>query len=128
MKYWCLRHDAIVSSVDRNCMLNLTVGYCQAYRSTGWASAFETLGKWTNIREENPNVNVKICVILLHSDDRRLCEVLALSYAQKLENKEAIMRREADTKESRLAQKRQEKAEKKLQRKRDELQKEKEKR
>ena len=85
-------------------------------------------GKWTNIREENPNVNVKICVILLHSDDRRLCEVLALSYAQKLENKEAIMRREADTKESRLAQKRQEKAEKKLQRKRDELQKEKEKR
>ena len=43
MKYWCLRHDAIVSSVDRNCMLNLTVGYCQAYRSTGWASAFETL-------------------------------------------------------------------------------------
>ena len=85
-------------------------------------------GKWTNIREENPNVNVKICVILLHSDDRRLCEVLALSYAQKLENKEVIMRREADTKESRLAQKRQEKAEKKLQRKRDELQKEKEKR
>ena len=85
-------------------------------------------GKWTNIREENPNVNVKICVILLHSDDRRLCEVLAFSYAQKLENKEAIMRREADTKESRLAQKRQEKAEKKLQRKRDELQKEKEKR
>ena len=71
-------------------------------------------GKWTNIREENPNVNVKICVILLHSDDRRLCEVLALSYAQKLENKEAIMRREADTKESRLAQKRQEKAEKKV--------------
>ena len=85
-------------------------------------------GKWTNIREENPNVNVKICVILLHSDDRRLCEVLALSYAQKLENKEVIMRREADTKESRLAQKKQEKAEKKLQRKRDELQKEKEKR
>ena len=85
-------------------------------------------GKWTNIREENPNVTVKICVILLHSDDRRLCEVLALSYAQKLENKEVIMRREADTKESRLAQKRQEKAEKKLQRKRDELQKEKEKR
>ena len=85
-------------------------------------------GKWTNIREENPNVNVKICVILLHSDDRRLCEVLALSYAQKLENKEVIMRRDADTKESRLAQKRQEKAEKKLQRKRDELQKEKEKR
>ena len=85
-------------------------------------------GKWTNIREENPNVNVKICVILLHSDDRRLCEVLALSYAQKLENKEVIMRRDADTKESRLAQKRQEKAEKRLQRKRDELQKEKEKR
>ena len=85
-------------------------------------------GKWTNIREENPNVNVKICVIVLHSDDRRLCEVLALSYAQKLENKEVIMRRDADTKESRLAQKRQEKAEKKLQRKRDELQKEKEKR
>ena len=85
-------------------------------------------GKWTNIREENPNVNVKICVILLHSDDRRLCEVLALSYAQKLENKEVIMRREADTKESRLAQKRQERAEKKLLRKRDELQKEKEKR
>ena len=85
-------------------------------------------GKWTNIREENPNVNVKICVILLHSDDRRLCEVLALSYGQKLENKEVIMRRDADTKESRLAQKRQEKAEKKLQRKRDELQKEKEKR
>ena len=85
-------------------------------------------GKWTNIREENPNVNVKICVILLHSDDRRLCEVLALSYAQKLENKEVVMRRDADTKESRLAQKRQEKAEKKLQRKRDELQKEKEKR
>ncbi|CAH3109026.1 unnamed protein product [Pocillopora meandrina] len=65
---------------------------------------------------------------LVFSDDRRLCEVLALSYAQKLENKEVIMRREADTKESRLAQKRQEKAEKKLQRKRDELQKEKEKR
>ena len=38
------------------------------------------------------------------------------------------MRREADTKESRLAQKRQERAEKKLLRKRDELQKEKEKR
>ncbi|CAH3109024.1 unnamed protein product [Pocillopora meandrina] len=65
---------------------------------------------------------------LVFSDDRKLCEVLALGYAQKLENKELVMRREADTREARLAQKRQEKAEKKLQRKRDELQKEKEKR
>ncbi|CAH3109016.1 unnamed protein product [Pocillopora meandrina] len=65
---------------------------------------------------------------LVFSDDRRLCEVLALGYAQKLENKELVMRREADTKESRLAQKRQEKAEKKLHRKRDEIQKEEEKR
>ena len=79
-------------------------------------------------KEENPSVNVKICIIHLHSDDRRLCEVLALGYAQKLENKELVMRREADTKESRLAQKRQEKAEKKLHRKRDEIQKEREKR
>lgn len=79
-------------------------------------------------KEENSNVNVKICEILLHSDDRRLCEVLAFSYAQKLENKELIMRREADTREARLAQKRQQKAKKKLQRKRDEIQKKEEKR
>ena len=78
-------------------------------------------------KEENRNVNVKICVIPLPSNDRRLCEVLALSYAQKLENKELIMRRETDTRESRIAPKRQEKTEKRLERKRDEIQKEKEK-
>ena len=79
-------------------------------------------------RRRKYEVHDKMCVIIRHSDDRRFCEVLALGYAQKLENKELVMRREADTREARLAQKRQEKAEKKLQRKRDELQKEKEKR
>ena len=79
-------------------------------------------------RRRKYEVHDRMCVIIRHSDDRKLCEVLALGYAQKLENKELVMRREADTREARLAQKRQEKAEKKLQRKRDELQKEKEKR
>ncbi|XP_022803066.1 probable ATP-dependent RNA helicase DDX60 [Stylophora pistillata] len=62
---------------------------------------------------------------LVFSDDRKLCEHLALGYAEKLEMKEQIMRRKANTREEINAQKRQGKAEKKLQRKRDELSKEK---
>lgn len=65
---------------------------------------------------------------LVFSDDRKLCEHLALGYAEKLEKREQIMRRKASTREAMNAQKRQGKAEKKLHRKRDELQKEREKR
>ncbi|CAH3109010.1 unnamed protein product [Pocillopora meandrina] len=65
---------------------------------------------------------------LVFSNDRKLCEELAIGYAQKLESKEQIIRRKGNTKEAKLAQKRQGKAEKSLHRKRDEMQKEKEKR
>ena len=67
-------------------------------------------------------------LVFLRSNDRKLCEELAIGYAQKLESKEQIIRRKGNTKEAKLAQKRRGKAEKSLHRKRDQMQKEKEKR
>lgn len=51
-------------------------------------------------------------MVFLRSEDRKLCEQLAIGYAQKLESKEQIIRRKGNTKEAKLAQKRQGKAEK----------------
>lgn len=69
-----------------------------------------------------------LSLVFLRSEDRKLCEQLAIGYAQKLERKEQIIRRKGNTREAKLAQKRQGKAEKNLHRKRDEIQKEREKR